>query len=359
MKKNWYYGAALAVVFVSCKETEPEPEENVLTLPTVYSSVNFDANASAELALVSELSAMSTATNDAEANTQTTTVTDITLGTSLGAATVPSYKALVDSWLLELVKAANDDDAFQLPGNGETPVSGEEGGLAGSRLLEENGLELEQMLDKGMYGAALYNHAVALIEAGNLSAGDIDKLVAVFGTDASWSGVDAGKSAKYAHRRSDNDNMTGFFYDMKTNLLTAKAAIEAGSEFNSERDEALADFLLNWEKSNFATVINYCNGAKVKFQDASSPITMDEFGSAMHSYSEAVGFAHGFRGVSNKMITDAQIDGILTLLLAEHGETPESFRFANEVSLLSNLDQAISDIQAIYGFSDAEVLSFY
>lgn len=359
MKNNWYYAAGLALVFASCNVTDTDNHDHNLNVPTDYTSANFDSNASDELALVTELSDLATASNDAEANAQNTTVAEINLGTNLANATVTEYKALVNSWLLELVKAANDDDSFQLPGNGEVPVSGEEGGLAGSRLLDENGLELEQMLDKGMYGAALYNHAVALIEAGNLTANDIDKLVAVFGTDASWSADDAGQSAKYAQKRSDNENMTGFFYDMKTNLLTAKAAIDAGSEHDSDRDEALAAFLLNWEKSNFATVINYCNGAKTKLQDASAPITMDEFGSAMHSYSEAVGFAHGFRGVSNKMITDAQIDGILTLLLAEHGETPESYRFANEVSLISNLDQAISDIQAIYGFSDAEVLSFY
>ena len=55
----------------------------------------------------------------------------------------------------------------------------------------------------------------------------------------------------------------------------------------------------------------------------------------------------------------AQIDNILELLLAPAGQTPESYRFLNEVSLLANLDQIIDDIQAIYGFSDSEVTGFF
>ena len=79
----------------------------------------------------------------------------------------------------------------------------------------------------------------------------------------------------------------------------------------------------------------------------------------MHAYAEGVGFAHGFRGVSRKLITDAQIDSILELLLAPAGQTPESYRFLNDATLLANLDQIISDIQAIYGFTDAEINTFY
>jgi hypothetical protein len=47
------------------------------------------------------------------------------------------------------------------------------------------------------------------------------------------------------------------------------------------------------------------------------------------------------------------------LLLAPAGSTPESYKFLNDASLIDNLTQAIAEIQTIYGFTDAEVASFY
>jgi hypothetical protein len=41
------------------------------------------------------------------------------------------------------------------------------------------------------------------------------------------------------------------------------------------------------------------------------------------------------------------------------GQNPESHRFLNETDLFSNLDTVITDLQNIYGFTDAEVISFY
>ncbi|MGB6036410.1 MAG: hypothetical protein WBG42_09075, partial [Cryomorphaceae bacterium] len=72
-----------------------------------------------------------------------------------------------------------------------------------------------------------------------------------------------------------------------------------------------------------------------------------------------VGFTHGFKGLSQKFITDTEIDQILSDLLAPAGQTPESYRFLNEVSLIANLDKIQDDIQAIYGFTDEEVTGFY
>ena len=156
---------------------------------------------------------------------------------------------------------------------------------------------------------------------------------------------------------------TGFFFDIKTALLTAKAAIESRDDFTAERDAALADYLSAWEKSNFATVIYYSNATRTQLQDAAAladgPDKDAAFGNAMHAYAEGVAFASGFKGISQKQITDAQIDGILANILAPLGSTPECYRFINEATLIANLDQVISDIQRIYGFSDAEVTGFF
>lgn len=360
MKNNILFPFLLLALFVvSCDEDNVEP---TLDIPDTYTSASFDANVTAENTVIDELSTMTSAANAAEADAQSSTVASISYPTTLSSVTLSDYRSLVEDWLVELVKSANSPTGFQNPGNGQ-PAAGEEGGLLGSRLLDENGLELEQMVQKGSFGAALYNHALDVINGDLSSSAAIDKLVEIHGADISFDPANTTAAATYSRRRSDLDNETGFFFDIRNSLLKAKAAIEAGSGFEEERDEALAEYLLSWEESNFATVIYYCNATKSQLQAATAlpdgPDRDAALGNAMHAYAEGVAFAHGFRGLSEKQITDAEIDNILTLLLAPAGQTPQSYRFLNEVSLLANLDQIIDDIQAIYGFSEAEVNSFF
>ena len=328
-----------------------------LVVPTVYTSADYAANTTAESTVIDELSTMTDDVNAAESNAQSTEVSAITYPSTLSSVTLSSYESLVSEWLVEIVSAANDDDGFQNPGEG-TPAEGEEGGLLGSRLLDENGLELEQLVQKGSFGAALYNHALSVINTGDLTdPGTIDKLVEIHGTEPTFDPESTTAAATYSRRRSNQTTQTGFFYDIQTNLLIAQAAIAAGSDYDALRDQALADYLDAWERSNFATVIYYCNSTKVQLQEAGEDA--DALGNALHAYAEGVGFTHGFRGISNKTITDAQIDSILDLLLAPAGDTPESFKFLNDASLLNNLDDIIEDIQDIYGFTDDEVETFF
>jgi len=355
----------VAVAVTSCGDDDMDMDDVIpdLEIPTTYTSASFDSNVTDENTVVDGLSAMTSAANAAEADAQMNMVAPITYPSTLSTVTLPSYRSLIEDWLVELVAAANSPTPFQNPGLGNTPGDGEDGGLLGTRLLDENGLELEQMVQKGSFGAALYNHAITVINGDLSSSAAIDKLVEIHGTDVDFDVTATTAAATYSRRRSNLDAQTGLFFDIKTNLITAKAAIEAGSDYDDVRDQALADYLLNWEKSNFATVIYYANATKNQLQDAagiSDPTEQAEaLGNALHAYAEGVAFAHGFRGVSQKQITDAEIESILEKLLAPAGGTPESFRFLNEVSLIANLDEVIDDIQAIYGFTDAEVTSFF
>ncbi len=344
----------LLIIFISCSDDDDATPQ--LDIPDEYVSPSFDANVSAESTVIDELSTMTSAASDAESNAQSTTVSNIPYPSTLSAVTTTSYRTLVEGWLVELVKAANDDDGFQNPGSG-TPADDEEGGLLGSRLLDENGLELKQKVEKGSFGAALYNHALTVINGDLTSSSAIDKLVEIHGTDPTFDPSSTTAAATYSRRRSNQNTETGFFFDIKTSLITAKAAIEAGTAFDSERNQALANYLMAWEKSNYATVIFYCNDTRTKLQTANG----DEgiLGDAMHSYAEGVSFAHGFKGISNKQITDQQVDNILDLLLAPDGQTPESYRFLNDATLIGNLDEVIAEIQSIYGFTDEEVATFF
>ena len=341
----------LAITY-SCSEAE----ESELQIPDIYESESYISNVVAESRILTDLTSLTADLNAAEANAQSMEVASINYPNNLSSVTVSSYQTMTNSWLDELVKAANDDDAFQNPGTG-IPSVGEEGGLLGGRLLDENGLELEQMIEKGAFGAALYNHALSIIDGDLADAGSIDKLVEIIGATPDFDPSKTRAAATYARRRSNQTTETGFFYDIKRSLITAKAAMDAGLDFETERDQAVNEYLETWEKSNFATVIFYCQATKSFLQNAEGDEKI--LGDAMHAYAEGVGFAHGFKGLTRKIITDNQIDEILELLLAPAGEVPTSYRFLNDATLLSNLDQIIDQIQSIYGFTDAEVASFY
>ena len=351
--KCWPLVLFILSIFVGCGEDGPLTPE--LDVPDTYVSAVFESNVAHEFTILAELAAITAAANEAESNAPISAgIPTISYPANLFAATLPAYRTIVEQALAELTNAANSSTAFQNPGEG-MPIDGEEGGLLGSRLLDENGLELEQMIQKGSFGAALYNHALSIVN-GELSSASIDQLVAIFGATTAFSDEVSG-SANYARRRSFNEIREGLYYDIEKNLITAKAALEAGDLFNGIRDEALDAFLLNWEKTNYATVIFYCNAAKSQLQEAGGEEGAQ--GDALHAYAEGVAFASGFRGIPEKMISDAQIESILELLLAPYGETPTSYQFLNDASLLANLDQVIEQIQTIYGFTDEEIASFY
>jgi hypothetical protein len=350
-------------LLTSCSDDDANATVPTLNIPSEYTSVDFEANVVAENTVVNELNALTSALNDAEANAQITMVSTIEYPSALSAVTLPNYRTLVTDWLIQLVNSANSADGFQNPGFGNMPAIGQEGGLLGTRLLDEYGLELEQMIEKGSFGAALYNHAVTLINGDLTDSAVIDKLLEIHGADLTFNPSLTTAAATYSRRRSNLSAETGFFYDIRANLITAKAAIEAGSEFNAIRDVELQKYLMNWEMSNFATVIFYCNATKdlltAAFALADGPEKDEVLGNAMHAYAEGVAFAHGFRGLPNKIITDAEIDNVLAKFLAPAGENPESHRFLNEVTLFENLDSVVTDLQDIYGFTDDEITSFF
>lgn len=357
-----------AVSLWSCSDDD-DNNLQTLTIPTNYVSTNYATNAATEDLVVGELGTLTTAVNDAEAAAPNAGISSIAYPATLASITEPNYKTLIEGWLPELVNAANSSEGFINPGLGNTPDGSSQGGLLGTRLLDEYGLELEQMIEKGSFGAALYNHALTVVnniksgEEGFTDSGAIDRLVEIHGAQPSFDVSDVTAAATYSRRRSDLTAQTGFFFDIKTNLITAKAAMEAGNAFDLERNTALDEFLLNWEKSNFATVIFYCKSTidqlNAAFQLADGEQRDIALGNAMHAYAEGVAFAHGFKRIPVKQITDSEIDFILSELKAVEGENPESYEFLNDTSLSQNLDNLIDYIQNIYNFSDAEVESFF
>jgi hypothetical protein len=357
--------AALTVSLVGCQETEVP--RAALIVPTTYDASAFDANAATQLAVANRLIGL---TDEAKKGRVTankvsaeTLNTLFTTGTpSLRSIATPYLAGRLEGptgWLTELAKASGNT---YTPG---VPVAGGNGGTFGGYLFDKNGLELEQLLEKGQFGATLYKHVIDLF-SGGMTPATADQAAAVLGfsplfpntTTASKTPRPDRLMAIYAARRDKNDG-NGLYSLLKNDFIKLQAALKAGDAYKQEQQEAINGIKLNIEKTNAATIINYCYAVITTMSKTTT--TDAEKAAALHAYGEAVGFIHGWRTLpqQHKKITDAQIDEILVLFKAPANGTPESYKFITAPATeLPKLLEIITKLKGIYGFTDAQLEDF-
>lgn len=374
--------AAFAMVLLlnACRDN-PSASKPPLSIPAVYDSTGYAANVATETRVRSELAALTARMQVGRAMDSVLTLASLQNlwnGTTLQQITPQLYRSKVEVALVELQKATGKRTRYPwenapVGDGGVVPTTN--GGRTGY-LYDENMLEMEQVIEKGLFTAAMYNHAVSLIR-GNITEATIDRLVEIYGAKPGFANNERNTdpqrdrfTAQYAARRSDINNPNSLYEQIKRNLITAKTAVRAGAEYREERDKALADFKLNWEKVLAATVINYCHATLAALTSGvrdDATVT-----SAMHAYGEAVGFLSGWKAVpaSERRISDTQIDELLERLRAPFDRTAvaESYRFLSTSPTAAELFRldgrndpgvgVIERLAQIYGFTDAEVESF-
>lgn len=346
-----------------------------LTVPEAYDGAAFDANAAVELAVRGQLFALSDLMKSAESDlTITPTLAELTALYEAGQPSVKDvttahYDGRVIAWLTAFEKAA---------GHAWTPAPQpvDPGGKYGNFIFSAHGTDLRQAVEKGLFTAAFYNHALTIL-AGPLEEPSIDRLLAAFGAHPSFPGnsetVDPAQNphpdrltAQYAERRSPKNPADaskpadpanpGPYFRIKADLTRAKAAIEAGRACDAERDQAITRVMADWERVLFATVIYYLNDSTLKLTKDNP--TVNDLAGGLHGYGEAIGFIHGFRGLPEgmRLITDAQIDALLERLGAPVDAEPTSYRLLTDPALeVPNLVLAIDDIADLYSWSQEQV----
>ncbi len=343
------------LLITACGDREKAP----LDIPTAYDGANFDVNAATELDVIRRFRSLVAEVQKGRSGAPVS-LDSLNYWYAVGTPSVQSlvsgyFAPKVPVWHAELAKASGNT---YTPG----PPAGE-GGVFGGYLFDENGLELEQMVDKGLYGALLYQHFNDLTQAA-VTPATVDRMLAIFGANPAFPNSYQAAlharpdilSANYAARRDKNDG-NGLYTATRDAFIQLQAAVRAGDDYNQERDEAIETIRVNWEKSNAATIINYLHAVISKLS-ATNPSDADK-GAALHAYGEAVGFTQGWRTLPNKKITDQQIDDLLLLLNAPENGTPASYRFvADPLNELPKLTQAIGQLKAIYAFSDQEIEDF-
>lgn len=367
--KNILLITATALSFYACSPDKPTPKPD-LVVPTVYTSPNYVANVATETAVKSQLKALVDKIKTGRTNKTVVAVGDLnalyTAGSpSLKSLSTPYYDNLITTYLKNLADASGTE---YLPSTTITGQGGTYDGASGSTyLFDEFGIEPEQLIEKGMFGSVLYNHILTLTK--NITdVAQVDKIIEIYGSSPLFSnsikkveGVSIPETnvALYAARRTDANDANGIYFKIKNNILKLQKAVEMGSNYNTERDEAISEIKINFEKALIATVINYCKDGVSKL--STSTVSSVNMAKALHSLSEAVGFIHGLKGIAaaDKKITDAQIDEILVLLEAKSGQNAAFYRYATEsVTKVADLITVQNKLKAIYGFTDAEMTSF-
>lgn len=280
-------------------------------------------------------------------------------GSSLSKSATPYYNSRIaapdDGFLSLLARASGSDYTPGIPqGNG---------GVFGGYLFDKTGLEMEQLVEKGLFGAAMFREFNQLA-SGNITEARVDQMLSVYGAHPDFpNSFQASKhtnpdvfSANYAARRDKNDG-SGFYTRIRDQFIRLQAAVRGGTTYNADRDAAVAEIRLLWEKSNGATIINYLHTTTSKLSKTNP--TLADQSAALHALSESVGFLHGFRTVQPKLIQDADVDNLLNLLNAPWNAASAPYLFVtNPVQELPKLNQAIERIAVIYGFTPAEVEDF-
>lgn len=358
-------GLIILVIFLcaSCKkETSKEP----LIIQAEYEAENYTANTVTEAGIRTQMSALTAYMKKGENISNKLIVDSLNYyfssngNPSIASITQNYYKNLITgSWFPVMV--ASSQNSYS-PYTGATATNG---GVFGARLLDKRSKETLQEIEKGLFEAALYNHLVNL-SLGNINTATVDQMLCIYGahpsfpntyTTANTSTPDA-FIALYAARRDNNDG-TGFYHQIKQQFLQLQAAVIAGDSYTSERDEAIAALKANIEKALMATVIHYGYAGTTKLTTSNPPETTISGG--LHDFGEAVGFVHGFKSIpqEHRIITDAQIDEVLALLLAPAAAEASMYRFVTDgVNTLPGITTYQLLLQVIYDFSDTDMEGF-
>jgi hypothetical protein len=281
---------------------------------------------------------------------------------SVASITNAGYLPVVQGSFTEFVDvvAAGEQDLID-DGGQWTP--GPAGGIFGTsfRGINEGGLEVRQLVDKGLFaGGGLYRQAV-LLASGPIDEATIDALAALWGANEALDPEgEITDSANYTYQM-------GFHGEVAASLIAAKAyAGDAACE--AERDEAIRTFFRTWELAMLARFVHYANVASAAIELATMD---DDFAGALHELGEGLGLALGFYGLEDpdagplagqaRVVTDAQLDAIAQAMRIETSALGTSTTGEFVQSYLDFVD-AVAEAEGVvaeaYGLTDADLAAF-
>lgn len=337
----------LAPLVISCSDDDDDDKDDNNTdntstsVPDTYEFDNVNYSGQTErLNLLSEMSTLMKTTRTGES------ITAAQLEALWDNTTNPDGKKISD-------KVFADDkqyflDLFAELEKNSTAGVGAEGtaGTDGGYLFNSKGVEVEQLIEKGLMGACFYYQATSVyLEDGKMDV-DNENVEDGKGTEMEHhfdeaygyfeipqKGFDSGDElrfwAKYCNGRNDligcNDKLFKAFRE-------GRAAIS--NKDMVARDAAIATIKKEWELVCAATAIHYIRGGLTDIADRPK---------RNHKLSEAIAFVSSLKYNISRVITLEQIEATLDLIGEDLDNVDQS-----------KLQKAIDDLAAIYGLEDVK-----
>lgn len=242
----------------------------------------------------------------------------------------------------------------------DTSSTNGSGFMEGAYYVTADGVEIDQLIQKGLMGAVLYYQATSdylenlglddNTNSGGTEATDMehhfDEAFGYFGiptnfNDQSVTGdadfvANANFWGKYTiSRNSGLNNLDTIFKAFRT----GRAAI-SNKDYDT-RDAAVRTIRTEWEKVAAASVVHYIN-------DVKADMTAGNTDKKYHHWAEGKGFSMCLRYNVSKLISSTD----LLTVEAAFGNKPD------DVSTSGDFDDALTIIKNTYGFTDTQMTSF-
>jgi hypothetical protein len=351
---------AALVVTSSCKKDkkEPEPEPETPTTPTTpsytvpasynFSNANFTSSTQ-RIEMLSEITgyirtAHSTTTSPVlnaqrlkdmymNANSQFTS-------TTLNSSGIQLKDQTSNTFTLQTIL----DDAFTDVGLVTQTTPTASNGTAGklisgtkAYLVDANGFEYKETVEKGIMGGVLYYQATTILKniatydnntstsQGTAQEHAWDEAFGYFGVPLSFPTTTVGVKNWGSYCNAVNPAIGSNTLIMNA-FLKGRAAIS--NKDNASRDAARDVIIATWEKVAAARFITYMKAAKSNIADDAV---------RSHNLTECIGFVNAFKYNPSKTITDTQIAQLL------------GYFGGNFYTMTStNMDSAISTMASIF-----------
>lgn len=355
---------SLIIVVSSCKKDQK------LEIPGSYDGTSYTSAITEEQQLKTNLSNLSTEIKKGKDGVYLLNASNLNTlfeagSPNLKSITSSDFTAKINSYFTELEDACGQTfDPFS------PNTSGGIYGGSSKYLVNEDGVEFGEVVDKGLYGSAFYNHVHEILEDDDIDEAELHSALALFGAHPDFSNSDKiayhanpdSYIAKYAARRDDGSG-DGFYLTIKKYFIQLQAAIQQDDDdkddddFEDEREEASEKIIQNMEKALAATIINYCFSARTSITKTSP--TSSDFGSAIHSLGEAIGFTVGLKYAEHTLVPESTFTNVLNKLhFSESGSSDVNSFITNPAVYASDLTDAVNILKSAYGFSDAQLEAF-
>jgi hypothetical protein len=364
LKSRIFLAAAVAVTFASC-----DKDDNEYTIPATYnfSNVNYSGQTS-RLQMLEELIAnIDAASVPAAAALDATKLKNMyanqnnefalaalnTSGKQLKDKTVSTEQDNFDA-LFDAV-ALVSQSTNQVAASGQAGIATSNDGTK-SYLLNANGVEYSEIIDKGIMASCFYYQATAVylgagkmdvdnetVETGEGTAMEHhwDEAFGYLGVPIDFPVNTTGIVfwGKYVHARNTLLATSG---ELMNAFLKGRAAIS--NKDIATRDLMIAEVRRVWQKVAAATAVSYLNKAK-------NTLTTDP-ALTYHALSEAYGFIWGLKFGGDNDMTAAQVDALLALFATSANPLDANFYGTTAAQIQSTIDAMIGYYPSLTSVKD-------